>query len=794
MFKALVLTLALAINGYCVDTPVANSFRDFSGGLNNFNASVSLQANESPNLQNVVIDEPLGALSQRKGWIACGNLPSGNTATNLYEYSKNDGSRSLIATDNENIYQTADCTSWVTIKTGLNSQALPRFATIQDKLWIVNGSTYPITWDGTTATILDGLSNRPLGQKGKFITWWKGRVWIGNTPTSPSGLYFTDIVDNGVTLDPATSTMAWANALNLIYFNRDDGSPLYGIKIYRDNLYAFKETGISRLVFQDDFNLNVTKNVSVVGSKFNESIVEMDDGLLRFAGRDGVYAFDGSTVKRLSTRWAPTYESIKQPSLADKYNLWDSATDWLAGTLDVNMSTIPFPGSMSPGYEDFADLNHIKNPVWTIVSGPGVVTSTNGYMEVTSGGNATLTVPSVENSNWNIKYLRTNLGIFRYFFMQPNGYQVSIDINGKLTLRKNSTTDLCYFYPNIPISTWGNISVSRTSVGLFTVISGTNSCTATDTDYTTSSGQAITLSELGGVDDITGVLKSTGIYTSQISTATGITVWKTFEVDETLKGQTISYEMRTGTTPYNTNLATYKAISPGSVISTTTDTNYQWRANFSTTDNGVTPLLNSASANWITGGTSKSALYGLMYKSRYWLSASTTQTNDYNDLVMVESKSPIGTHTRYNLGLSAMTIWNNNLYAAISNSSTIARVDYGDNDGGSVINSFWDSRDDIYENPILYKSINRLIVDYSNVPANSGLQFGLSKDLGNSWSYKTVNTNNNPLLYRNTSVLNMDANRALQFRSRVYNNTLGIGFTLYGIHGFGTASDFVGNR
>src|ERR1017187_3776906 len=113
--------LAAVTIAFAADTPISSSYRDFSGGIDNFGASVSIPANESPNLLNVVIDEPPGALTQRNGYQTCGSIPSGNTATNLYEFSRNDGSRNLIVTDNSTVWSTADCTNWVLISTGLSS-------------------------------------------------------------------------------------------------------------------------------------------------------------------------------------------------------------------------------------------------------------------------------------------------------------------------------------------------------------------------------------------------------------------------------------------------------------------------------------------------------------------------------------------------------------------------------------------------------------------------------------------------------------------------------------------------
>jgi hypothetical protein len=165
-FAALIL---LASAAQAADVPVGVAYRDFSGGLNNFAASVSLTPNESPKLLNVVIDEPPGALTQRNGYLTCGQIPSGNTATNLYEFSRNDGSRNLIATDNNAIWATSDCTNWVLISTGLPSTSLPRFATINNNLWIVNGHERPIVWNGVSTSTLNGANGMPLAPIAKYI-------------------------------------------------------------------------------------------------------------------------------------------------------------------------------------------------------------------------------------------------------------------------------------------------------------------------------------------------------------------------------------------------------------------------------------------------------------------------------------------------------------------------------------------------------------------------------------------------------------------------------------------------
>ena len=799
------------------NTPIASSYRDFSGGLNNFYASVSLQPNESPNLMNVVIDGPLGALSQRKGYLTCGNTPSGNTATAMYEYSKNNGSRNLIISDNTSIWQTPDCVQFSTIATGLNSLDLPHFDTVQDNLWAVNGSTWPIVWDGTTATYLDGGDDRPLGPKGRLIAYWKSRVWIGNMTTDPSGLRFSSLTDaDGNIMDPATSTNAWSNTANMIYFNRDNGSPLYAIKVYRDNLYAFKENDILRLVFESEYTasgVTVTKTVSKTGSKFQDSIVEMDDGLLRFVGRDGVYAFDGSMVKRISTKWTPTFYTFKQPSHAEQYKLWDTSTDWLDGVFDTDLSTSVVSGSIALAYEDFSNLDYTHNPIWTVHS--GVWTSTGGYLEeLTVSGGGTIDIPiSKAYGTWEYDYFTGgNYGKGDVILMSSshvtslsynfNGYFIERDglTNAYYKLIKQTggvPSTICTITTTIPLSQWVHFKITRDTSGNFSLVAGTSSCSGIDNTYTTSSYFSLAFLPSRRIDNIKFIYKSTGTFTSEISTATGIAIWKTFDADETLNAQTIAYQIRTGTSVYNASVAAWRDISPGALVSDTTDTYSQWKADFSTTDNGVTPVLNSASIGWVTGDATISPVTGVAYLSRYWLAASTTVGNDYNDITMVENRTGIGETsgnvTRFNLPISAMTRWNNNLYGAIGNTSKIVRLDYGDTDDGAAIISYWDSRDDIFDNPIMYKSINRQIVDFASIPANNGIKVGLSNDLGSTWSYKTFNTAKNPSLLRNTQLINMDANNMLQFRSRIYNDKLGIGYIIYGLHAFGVAGNFFGN-
>lgn len=828
--RFIALLVLLCGNVYGQQKPVVGSYRDFSGGLNNYSASVSLPANESPSLMNVVIDEPLGALAQRSGYQTCGTIPSGNTITNLYEYVKNDGSRSLIATDNTTVWTTADCVTYSTITTGLNSLDLPRFATVLDNLWIVNGSTWPIVWNGTTATSLDGADGRPTGPIAKYISYWKSRVWLGATPTTPSSVYFSALVDDlGNILDPATSTAAWTST-NQIYINRDDGSPVYGMKPYRDNLYVFKETGISRIVFESEYDLSIAKNVSTIGSKFNESIVEMDDGFLRFVGRDGIYAFDGSMVKRLSTKITPTFETLKQPTRGEETRIWDSAVDWANGAIS-SVSIKANPGSVAlynstytillATFSSVSDaILGTKNCAWSVSAG-----NLNAGCDGGAGINCQIYIPydRPDSGTWIIGTTPSDSNPLFTFISDvsdvtaADGYAIKFvggpfgAIPYTLSIVRLDNGNQTVLVSSITSHAFATFVITRDDDSLISLFASTNTikqnfystikAVATYTDTTYSDNNYLIFSGVKPASD--SMLRflglygndgyfSNGVFTSQISTFTGLTQWRAFGIDETLNGQTINYSVRTGTSAYNVGVAPWNSITSGAIISTGTDIYAQWKADFATSDTSVTPLLNTASMGFATGDTSLSVIRGINYKSRYWMSGSTSPTRSYNDLTIVESKSPLGSYTLYDLPLTAMTMWSGNLYGAIGNTGKIARLDYGSTDDGVAINSYWNSRDEVYENPIFYKTINQVILDYANSPANTSLSVGLSPDQGTTYQTRSVNLGASSLP-RNTAKLNYTPDTALGFRTRVSNSVLGLGFKIYGIHNIGEQTGFYGN-
>lgn len=865
-----ILPFLLCVCASAQDTPISSAYNDFSGGLNNYTPSIYLDKSESPDMMNVDIDNPVGALKQRSGYLTCGTTPSGNTATAMFEYSKSDGSRHLILSDNVSVWQTDDCIVFSTVVTGLSSLSVPYFKTVRDKVWIVNGSAYPVTWDGTTATFLDGTGTKPKAPIGNYIEFWKERVWIGRINTDPSGVIFSELTDtSGNILDPSVSSMAWANTLNEVYFDREGGSPIYWLRAYRDNLFVGKDNGIFRLLFESDLNLSLTKTVSNIGCKFQDTIVEMDDGLLYMACNDGIYAFDGINSKRISDKIQSTFNLLKQPSHNERFKLWDSPTDFISGTL-TNTTTNYVSGSIALNFDssprlfdNFSDGNYTSNPTWTLADGSNYFSvqkpCTYGCSNMSAAlyyitpigsyhGTLVTSTTTLAFGSWGFNAYAhsrnsTQFTIgqhyekLTYYFVSDstdtssmNGFAVRYNCYESAAYCKNQLIQITGGQETILFSSTTNLgnslqtalqcggsTITVTQSGLFSMSNGfkdTFGLGSGCVDYTYQL-PTVNITQLNhyqmirmdvnmvnntsniqsewpfiGNISIPGSFINSGSFTSQQVNNPLLTQWKTFDVDNTLNGQSISYQIKTATSSYNLSILSFSPIVPGAIISTTTNKWVQWKANFTTADNGQSPLLNATQINWSEGDTSISRLVARSFNNRYWLSGSTTPANPYNDMVLVKTRSPLNSWMLYDLKLSAITLWNNNLYGAVSNSGNISRLDYGNNDGGNAIHSWWQSKDEIYGFPVNFKTVNQAIVDYSK-SGNNALTMSISFDNGVSWTDRPLDLSGGKY-QRNTKVLNYDMPPAINFRTKLENSKLDFGYSIFGMYHYGTASQYKG--
>lgn len=143
-----------------------------------------------------------------------------------------------------------------------------------------NGVDPLIKWTGTGNA--DVLSGSP--PTGRWLAVWNDALWVANTSTEPSTIYFSDLTDpEGYTED------------NDYKFH----SPITGLGVLGDKLFVFKEDSIGMLSGTNNILLDKIENyVSGKGCVAGHTIVNarIDNiEVLIFKSADGFYAIDGSS-------------------------------------------------------------------------------------------------------------------------------------------------------------------------------------------------------------------------------------------------------------------------------------------------------------------------------------------------------------------------------------------------------------------------------------------------------------------------------------------------------------------
>jgi len=707
MLSSFFLSLVLASPGHLYAQNkdlIGATFRDFSGGMVDSVDASALQPNQSPNLQNVLVDDPVGSLKPRKGYAQCGATPSGSQATALYEYTKSDGSRKLIVSDNTSVWETGDCVSYSTITTGLTSTSRPSMSIVRDKLWVVNGSTYPFTWNGTTKVSLDGTgtSPNPGPPQCRYIEFWRERVWCARTNTNPSSVAFSALTDSaGGDLNPSTGTAAWP-ATNVFYIDQEGGSAITGLKAFKDRLYVFKNNGIWEIEFTSDFDNGVKKTFSSVGARFNTAIVELD-GVLYFAGQDGIYAFDGSRSVRISDSISNTYKSVNQLLSNELFNLWTENADFSAGTLSsTTVSNGEVTLSLQPTLIDNGNFETGTFSSWsTYATGSGSFTITNS--------------PSLSNSYSARVYstcTATDPGTQELNIYNTAGTTVAT-ISSWSRLYSTTTVDTSGYEGSVIQLHFRGAKDSANTADIWsTTFTARSQFTFTSIGWTCSSDGKVGWQN---IDYFLGnEYVSSGTITSSAFNAVTVSTWSTFDATSANNGGSISYQYRTATSEGGLAAQSWNDITPGSIINSSVDRTWiQWKAVL--TPNAAqtqTPQLQEVSVSYFQGGDASKAIFMAAQDNRLWVAVS-TGSSSHNNMVLVKSKNATA-WTRYDIPLGPMTHFNDAFYGASSTSSLVYHLENGTNDNGTAIEWYWQSRDEMFGLPNNKKALLELTLDFRN--------------------------------------------------------------------------------
>lgn len=430
---ALGLVLALALSVQAQQATV--ELRDFTGGLNDSEPPLYIKDNESPNLQNWLVDEQPGALTKRNGNVEVFRLPSGLIPNFIGTYIDKSNNQYMALGDGANLYFTQDFSTFTWAVSTLTATAQLDCTTARGEYWCTNGTDGVFTWNATSITWLMGnnvnVANAP---KGEFIEFEAERVWIAKVSASKSSVFFTSLIDNTGTTLALTSTSAWV-AANEIQCGRDDGDQIYGLKGYRGQVYPFKDKSLWRVNGTDELSFGCHRILRDVGSRSDGSIAEAH-GLLKFVGKNGIYDFNGDTAVNKYDKIRGTFALIQQPLLNRKQQTWDTQVQFNASgavaSPDVNISTALSAGDIIGS--TFTNLQ-TSQADWQ-----AAVSSTSVDMTTTAGSVVLVTTnpivnPSLETSSgagWTIgtgwSVVSGNANVGTYSFKVTNSGNVLIRV------------------------------------------------------------------------------------------------------------------------------------------------------------------------------------------------------------------------------------------------------------------------------------------------------------------------------------------------------------------------------
>ena len=346
MLKFLILSLSLAFGQ---DNGIVQSVNDFTGGLNTWKAPVLLSDNESPRLQNVILDKSFG-VTKRKGYNKRNTTAIGDGSTrvdSVYQLETSGGTRYCVAFSSTNGYSgTNACQTFSSFVSTLTRNNNVNCEGFQDRLYCVNNQ-YNFYFDGTNDY---PISTLPANSD--FIRVHRNRCFAAGNSTNPSRLFWSNLSD----------CATWTTASDWVDVQPEDGDVITAIgppifdmlPIYKKfSTWALKGTGPNSFVV-----VNISRNI---GAKNHRSIanfknVQLFDSVGPNGGQPGIYAFNGIVVEEASKKLRNEIDNLDTFKANSGRYLIDTKDDFDSGNFDpYSMSSSRESGFMQSSYTAFSD-------------------------------------------------------------------------------------------------------------------------------------------------------------------------------------------------------------------------------------------------------------------------------------------------------------------------------------------------------------------------------------------------------------------------------------------------------
>jgi hypothetical protein len=268
---------------------------DLSGGIDMGTNPFMMEDTKYTYLKNVNHNES-GSLSKDGGYSTYLNKIATVTGDDLiFDYTDYDGNHEIIKIAGGTLYK-GGATAWATVSTGV-ATANERQSAVNylDRVYIAGASTNLWYYDGTTVfngTGATGLyaDNGNANVRGKYLTTIGSTLYLGNVSTvhKTSDVVYT-MPDSHVFYDKnedGFDTYATTSHIIPVIGN------ITGIKGFRGMLLIFTESDVWQW---NPATLGEAKILAHTGCVAHDTIQEID-GILYWAGKDGVYRFDGDKM------------------------------------------------------------------------------------------------------------------------------------------------------------------------------------------------------------------------------------------------------------------------------------------------------------------------------------------------------------------------------------------------------------------------------------------------------------------------------------------------------------------
>lgn len=293
--------------------------QDFTGGVNYRADQFQLADNESPDMLNVEID-PRGGVFSRGGYVRINTTAVGGTwAPKRLHFFRGASPRLMLSNNNRVLHSTGGNFTTLEFSAGnavnVTSANGASFANWGDKLYIATGQaatqTYRWASADTYATAITAIQNS---------NW-------NNNYTNPAGGHFPKcelIIPHANKMFAANVTVDGTNYPNRLHWSHEDqpedwasadyiefnagGTSITGLAVVAGSLVVFKPSATFVIVGYDSASFQVVQLSTHLGAAHPLAMVQSDTGVYFFSNPEGLFFFDGSSIRDVFTPIRPAID------------------------------------------------------------------------------------------------------------------------------------------------------------------------------------------------------------------------------------------------------------------------------------------------------------------------------------------------------------------------------------------------------------------------------------------------------------------------------------------------------